>query len=201
MNSLIDLIKLYSFSHPSKEDLIGFANQQAEGIDSACKKLEQANKNYFVNDSRQVLLGKGPEVLEQALQAVYDLQMFNLPPFCKAISNTSSIKLGTVIVVTARALGLWVKIASFVSEIIQSKDQEKTSVGFAYTTLAGHIEFGKEWFRVDYYPDSQEVYFNLSSISRPNYIWCFPIYPIIRFYQLKFQKLSLLAMKKSLNLE
>ena len=195
MKKLFNFISLFSISEPSIFDLEKLANRERENIELSCERLDLANKKFFIPDSGKIILGTGQEIFKTAVESIYDLKMFDIPKKGFAIAFDKEIKKNTIVVVKATALGLWVKLASVVSDEIYSENENFVTKGFSYTTLNGHIEFGKEWFLIEYNKATEEVFFILSSISRPNFLG-YLIFPIIRYYQKVFQKKLLSTLKE-----
>lgn len=193
---MIKFIKLFSICEPQAENLEKLSATQAKFIEDYSNKVDSSNVQYFIYDKASIHIGTGIKVFEDAVKAVYELKMFNIEEYCRAIAFDPILKKGSIVVVKAKAMKIWVKLVSCITEEIKDDSLEELKQGFAYTTLDAHLEFGREWFIIRYDKKTEQVYFDLSSISRPHG-YAYLIFPIIRYYQRYFQKKLLHALKKS----
>lgn len=143
-------------------------------------------------DRQRISLGHGEDVFEAAKDALCQWRQF--PRDWTAIHPADApLTPGTEVVVLCRVLGLWWANGA---RIIYTVDEAgpPRRFGFAYGTLPSHIECGEERFVVEM-DESGQVWYDLSSFSRPCH-WLVRLgYPLVRRYQAKFRRDSAAAMQ------
>jgi uncharacterized protein (UPF0548 family) len=72
-----------------------------------------------------------------------------------------------VVAVLARGLGVWWLNACRIVSVVD-EDGPGACFGFAYVTLPGHVASGEEQFLVEWDRSDDSVWYDLSSVSRPN---------------------------------
>ena len=72
-----------------------------------------------------------------------------------------------VVAVLARGLGAWWLNACRIVSVVD-EDGPGGCFGFAYATLPGHSVSGEERFLVQWDPDDDSIWYDVSSFSRPN---------------------------------
>ena len=146
-------------------------------------------------DRQRVSLGHGEDVLKAAKDALRQWRQFPRdwtaihPPEAPLIPETE-------VVVLCRVLGLWWANGARIIYTIDEAGPPRR-FGFAYGTLPSHIECGEERFVVEM-DESGQVWYDLSSFSRPRH-WLVRLgYPLVRRYQTKFRRDSAAAMQAAM---
>lgn len=149
-------------------------------------------EDYTV-DRHSIKLGNGPEIFTAAKKAMRSWVMFRMPwiEFCWP---QAALAEGTVVAVLIRALGLWSLNPSRVVYVIDEAGDRGERFGFAYGTLAGHMERGEERFMIERAHDGT-VRYDLLAFSRPNHPLALITYPYVRRLQKRFALDSLQAMR------
>ena len=135
---------------------------------------------YNVDHNRQ-LLGHGKNDFEKAKAAIRNWKMFDVPGLRLYYPDTP-IEPGRNVALLAHHLGFWSLSSCRVVYVIE----EENRFGFAYGTLAEHVESGEERFRVEFYPESGEVWYDIFAFSRPGHALVWLGYPYGRFLQQRF---------------
>lgn len=105
-------------------------------------------------------LGEGPETFARARTALQRGAHFQTA--WTTFYADEPIAVGTVLVMLARAWGLWSANACRVLQM----DDEPQRYGFAFGTLPRHIECGRERFAVARRPDGS-VWYEVDAVFRP----------------------------------
>jgi uncharacterized protein (UPF0548 family) len=116
----------------------------------------------FVCDHTRTEIGHGIEAFHAARAAFLEWRQFDLG-WVRVANPEASIKLGQIVAVEARALGLW--SVNF-SRILYATD-EPARFGFGYGTTPLHVERGEERFLLEFFPKSGAVYYDLLAVSQP----------------------------------
>ena len=117
-------------------------------------------------DHNRVQLGLGQECFRRAVAAIRSWKQFDLG-WVQALPAETPIEVNAAVGVLARHLGFW----SFnVSRIVYVIDEHGPieKFGFAYGTLATHVERGEERFTVEWHRDDDSVWYDILAFSRPN---------------------------------
>ena len=141
-------------------------------------------------DHYRVELGRGEATFRAACEALRAWKQFDLGwVFATSPSNVATSR---IVVVTARALGVWVSNAARIAYVIDKPRQ----FGFAYGTLRRHVETGEERFLVDWSRDDV-VYYDILAFSRPRHPLARLGYPLMRRFQRRFGRDSCAAMQRA----
>jgi uncharacterized protein (UPF0548 family) len=144
----------------------------------------------FDNDYTEQYLGEGMAVFEAAKTAIKQWKMFPQP--WTALQPHAPIQKGETVSMCAKAFGLWWRNACQIVYVID----EPRRFGFAYGTLPGHVEMGEELFLIEM-DENGKVSYIIKAFSRPRH-WMARIgYPMMRYFQKKFQRESKEAMVAS----
>lgn len=117
-------------------------------------------------DHNRVQLGVGELCFKRAVSAIRSWKQFNLG-WVQALPADTPIEVNAAVGVLARHSGLW----SFnVSRIVYLIDESGPiqKFGFAYGTVATHVERGEERFTVEWHHDDDSVWYDILAFSRPN---------------------------------
>jgi uncharacterized protein (UPF0548 family) len=149
----------------------------------------------FNHDRNRIKLGSGPQVFEQAEQALRAWRMFP-PGWTEIVPANAPPREGECVALLIRACGVWwLNAARVVFEVDESGDGVRRRTGFAYGTLPGHVETGEERFTVTWL-DDDSVHYELHAFSRPR-LWLVRMAkPLARALQRRFVRQSLAAMQR-----
>ncbi|MGH7957682.1 MAG: DUF1990 family protein [Opitutaceae bacterium] len=122
----------------------------------------------YALDHNRVQIGTGVADFEAACAAIRGWRMFPAP-WTRIAPADSPIEVGEIVVMQARALGLWwMNAARIVYTIDEHGPGSVRRFGFAYGTLMAHVEEGEERFSVELHEDGS-VWYDLRAFSRPRY--------------------------------
>jgi len=152
----------------------------------------------FDIDQERTLLGTGVAVFEQAKEALCRWQMFPRS-LAKLYWPDRRIEPGITVAVRFRVGPLWslnpCRIVYSIDEPVRGNGLVR--FGFAYGTLADHLECGEEQFLVTWNPRDDRVYYELLAISQPHHLLTRLGYRVVRREQAKFRRLSGLSMQQA----
>ena len=154
----------------------------------------QAPSGYNVDHNR-VLLGCGEEAFAKAMSAIRFWQMFNLG-WCRLYPQDAPIEVGTTVAVLVRHFGFWSLNACRIVYLLEDHTAVRR-YGFAYGTVAGHVEVGEEKFSVELDEGDGSVWYDLYAFSRPGHLMARAAYPLSRALQRRFAKGSKAAMVRA----
>lgn len=144
----------------------------------------------YTVDHNRVRLGSGEDLFHSARAAVQRFEMLRLgwlEPWPE-----SAIVAGTLVGTMARvAPGLWTVNPCRLVYVID----EPRRFGFAYGTLAGHVERGEERFLVELADDG--VWFDILAFSKPGRLITWLGFPVTRWFQRRFARDALAAMVRA----
>ena len=117
-------------------------------------------------DHNRVQLGVGELCFKRAVSAILSWKQFDLG-WVQSLPVDTPIEVNAAVGVLARHSGFW----SFnVSRIVYLIDESGPirKFGFAYGTVATHVERGEERFTVEWHRDDDSVWYDILAFSRPN---------------------------------
>lgn len=190
---------MWSLTKPADEEVEQFLARVA---DAPCSYDEVGISQDAIDgeswrgdrDAQRGLLGEGEAVYRAACEAITRWQMFPagwteiLP---RGIAPTE----GDVVALVIRTYGLWFRCACRVIYTVDDPGPVRR-FGFAYGTLADHVETGEERFLVEWDEDDR-VWYDLRAWSRPRHILTRVGYPVARHQQARFRRESLAAMQEA----
>ena len=149
---------------------------------------EGAPAGYDVDHNR-ARLGAGRAVFERAREALGRWGMFP-PGWTRVLQRERSIAVGQSVCVEFHLLGLWWLNGT---RIVYRVDEPRRA-GFAYGTLACHVERGEERFLVEWLADDS-VWYDLRAFPRPK-LWAARLAkPVARALQRRFVRESQAALR------
>ena len=143
-------------------------------------------------DHNRMKIGNGPVDFERAKNAVRQWKMFEVPGMHLCYPD-APIEVGRNVAPLAQHLGFYSLNSCRIVYVID----EPTRFGFAYGTLTEHVEIGEERFTVEFYPDSDEVWYDIYAFSRPGHLLVKLGYPYSRYKQRQFAVGSKEAMRRA----
>lgn len=158
-------------------------------------------------DTHRVPLGTGEVTFQRSRNAIKTWQMFPREMVTLYFADRP-IESGTIVAVLFRAPGFWslnpAKIVYVIDDEVEHPGKRIRRFGFAYGTLADHLECGEEQFLIEWNLEDDTVFYRLTAYSRPQHWLVWLGYPYARQQQARFRRLSGKAMqravKESLNL-
>lgn len=188
---------MFFLSKPSREAINKFISAQKDQPFSYAQvgaSRERAPSAYAV-DHHRVQLGRGVAVFAQAVKAVRQWKMFDMP-WMNLCWPDAPIQTGATVAVLVSHLGFWSLNACRVVYVIEEGGTCER-YGFAYGTLPQHGEIGEERFTVEFQSDDQSVWYDIYAFSRPG-----PLarlgYPYARNLQKRFATDSIGSMMKAI---
>jgi uncharacterized protein (UPF0548 family) len=166
---------------PLSYDPVGIARQSPRGFNS---------------DLASGVIGQGREIFERAKIALAQWRHYEMG-WIELFPHRASIEPGTVVAVLVRHLGFWSLNGCRVVYGVGDR-QTGSSCGFAYGTLTNHAELGEEIFEVLLEPESEEVIYRIQAVSKPHAAMARIGYPIARYFQERFRRDSLSALKRAI---
>jgi uncharacterized protein (UPF0548 family) len=147
----------------------------------------------YDHDRQRVLLGRGDEVFAAACEALRKWRQF--PAGWTTIEPAAApLAAGTEVVLLIHVLGLWWASGARIVYVVDEPGPPRR-FGFAYGTLASHVERGEERFLIEM-DQAGEVWYELAAFSRPRH-WLLRVgYPLARRYQARFRRESAAAMQQ-----
>lgn len=149
----------------------------------------------YVVDRTRISLGDGEDVFQKAKAALERWEQFRLG-WVQACPADSPLRVGEVVAVVARVLGVWCVNACRVVYVVD-EDGPVARFGFAYGTLPGHAESGEERFLIEWDRATDAVWYNILAFSRPRHPLARLGYPLTRRSQRRFARDSVAAMLRA----
>lgn len=151
---------------------------------------------FYTQDICAAVLGRGEDAYARARGGLARWTMFDLG-WTRVANPEAQIKLGAVVAVEARTLGLWTVNLSRIVEVIDEPDK----YGFIYQTTEMHVEQGEERFLVWMLPETGEVRYEVEAVSRPRDAVARMFYPVARHFQAKFRVDTVTRMQREVSTE
>lgn len=185
---------MFCLKEPSEEDLRGFISRQQHSVFSYSEvgASETDVPSGYNVDRNRVFLGTGEGTWHQAIEAIREWQMFNIP-WVRLYSPTTPIEAGATVAVLVRHFGFYSLNAARIVYVVD-EDGPICRYGFAYGTLAEHAESGEERFTVEWDRIEDNVWYIVLAFSRPHKTLARLGYPMSRMLQRRFAEASKAAM-------
>jgi uncharacterized protein (UPF0548 family) len=143
-------------------------------------------------DHNRLQLGSGQAAFARAVAAMHCWEMFHLG-WVRLCWPDAPIEERTTVAILSHQWGFWSLNASRILYLIE-EDGPVRRHGFAYGTLAQHVESGEERFVVEWRKEDDSVWYDLLAFSRPNHFLVAAGYPLARRLQRRFAADSKRAM-------
>lgn len=181
---------------PTEAKLQAFRNSQ-EGREHTYNAVGESDSGHptgFTLDHNRVCLGQGQAVFDAACMALREWRMF--PTKWTSIYPHDCLQApGTVVVMMARAFGLWwINACRVVYAVDEAAPTRR--VGFAYGTLPAHVECGEERFLIEQ-DEAGRVWYDVRAFSRPQHPLVRLASPLARRLQRRFVRGSQEAMQQA----
>ncbi len=151
---------------------------------------------YTIDHNRRKL-GAGPRVFETAVAALKEWKQFDLG-WVQMVPAATPIEVGSVVAILTRHFGFWSLNACRVVYLVNENGPVK-KFGFAYGTLASHVERGEERFTIEWHADDDSVWYEILAFSRPNKFIVKLGLPLTRMLQKRFARDSLAVLAKTVD--
>jgi uncharacterized protein (UPF0548 family) len=146
----------------------------------------------FNLDHHRIWLGTGRLAWNSAVEALHEWLV--MPRKMVTIRGAGRIEAGQIVGVLFRSPGIWSFNPCRIIKVIDSSDADSMQYGFTYGTLPGHVEAGEEQFRLDWDQRSDQVWYEIKAVSRPNHPLAWLAYPYVRHQQQRFREQSAASM-------
>lgn len=149
----------------------------------------------FKRDAGSRLLGTGEEAWLAAVESFKRWRF--MPASVVEVIPPDTIERGEVAGVLIQAFGVWSLNPARIIEVHDSEDEMSRAFGFTYGTVKGHMEKGEERFLLKWDLQSDEVWYHIDAVSRPNHVLAWLVYPYVRSEQARFRRESCESMATS----
>jgi len=191
------MLKMLSLRKPSAESIRRFLAAQANGDFTYAAVGATAGRppSGYVVDRTRIKLGEGEAVFQAAKAALERWEQFRLG-WVEACPTETPIHAGETVAVIGRALGLWWLNASRIVYVV-NESGPMCRFGFAYGTLADHVETGEERFTIEWDQATDSVMYDILAFSRPHHVLTRLGFPLVRRMQRRFGRDSAAAMLRA----
>jgi uncharacterized protein (UPF0548 family) len=190
----------WSIRAPNTADISAFLRAQnatdlgagfSYGEVGASRHNAERPRGYDLDHNR-IQVGAGAADFQAACASIRTWRTFPAP-WTRISPTDAPIQVGEVVAMQARVFGIWWLNACRIVYVIDEHGPVQR-FGFAYGTLAAHVEQGEERFSVEMQPDGS-VWYDLRAFSRPRY-WPVRIAKkIVRRLQARFVRESQNSMR------
>lgn len=183
---------MFLLKKPSVEQIREFVDAQ-QGLPFSYPEVGATKgelPEIYTVDHNRTKLGGGATTYTRAIAALKEWRQFDLG-WTKIVPSQTTIQLGQTVAVQARSFGLWSLNASRVVYVID----EERRFGFAYGTLAAHVERGEERFLIEWDVQDDAVWYDILAFSEPRHILVKASRPLARMLQKRFARDSLQRMR------
>jgi uncharacterized protein (UPF0548 family) len=150
-------------------------------------------------DHNRIRLGAGEATFARAVAAVRRWEMFNIGWVTLCWPQTP-IEPGRGVAIVVPLYGLWsLNACRIVYTVDGDSDGDVRRFGFAYGTLADHMESGEERFTVEWRREDDSVWYDILAFSRPRHLLAALAAPLSRSLQRRFARDSLEAMRRTIH--
>lgn len=186
---------MIAIRRPSARTIDAFLEAQAAAaLSYAPIGISHAGCDGFDHDVLRACIGRGGDTFARARDALRTWRAFPRG-WIEVFPSAAPLAQGTTVAVLARHLGLWSLNACRVVEIFAANTA--ASYGFAYGTLADHVESGEERFVVELEAADESVWYEIRATSRPQAALARLGYPVARLLQARFRRDSAAAMREA----
>ncbi len=183
----------WSWSQPSEARIAEFLGRQQDQVFSY--REVGATRGHppegYTFDDNMVQLGVGADVFTRGCAALRAWRMFPAP-WTMIRPVPAPIREGQTVAMVAHALGGWWLNSCRIVHVLEETAPVRRW-GFAYGTLAAHVEQGEEFFSIEWWADDT-VWYRVEAFSRPRFWPVRMAAPLARGLQRKFVRDSKAAM-------
>ena len=145
----------------------------------------------YTVDHHRIELSSGKETFDRAVEALKGWRQFDLG-WVRVAPPGVPIEVGATVAIVTRHFGFLSLNAARIVYVIDEEGPPK-SFGFAYGTLAEHVECGEERFMIELLEDGS-VWYDILAFSRPHHFFVKLGFPLARRLQKRFARDSLAIM-------
>lgn len=145
---------------------------------------------------RRIQLGQGRPTFEAAKELLADWKMF--PPGFVDLIWPCVPRTGRIVATLFRAPGFWTLNPCQIVYTVDESTSEGERFGFAYGTVGDHLASGEELFLVEFDHRDESVWYEVYCFSKARHWLAKLAYPYLRFQQIRFRRLSSLAMRDAI---
>ncbi len=183
----------WSWTKPAEARIADFLDRQRAQAFSYVEvgaTLKHPPEGYVFDDNT-VQLGAGAAAFARGCEALRAWRMFPAP-WTLIRPVAAPIEVGQTVAMVAHALGGWWLNSCRIVHVVDEAAPVRRW-GFAYGTLAAHVEQGEEFFSIEQWADDT-VWYRVEAFSRPRYWPVRLAAPLARRLQRKFVRDSKAAM-------
>jgi uncharacterized protein (UPF0548 family) len=151
----------------------------------------------FQIDETTATVGHGDRDFARACAALKRWRHVQLG-WVELFPQAASIETGTTVAVLARHFGFWSLNALRVVYGLEESTGAYSSIGFAYGTLADHVERGEELFEVRLDRFTGDVTYRIRAASQPRALLARIGRPAVRALQARFRHASCDALRAAI---
>jgi uncharacterized protein (UPF0548 family) len=189
---------MFLIRRPSQNEISEFLDRSGElALSYDPVGIARQSPAGFNADLASAVIGHGQQTFERAKNALAQWRHYEMG-WVELYPHGASIEPGTVVAVLVRHLGFWSLNGCRVVYGIGDR-QTGSSFGFAYGTLTNHVELGEEIFEVILAPESGEVVYRIQAVSKPRAAMARIGYPFARYFQERFRRDSLGALRRAIS--
>ena len=186
---------MFTLSEPSEKQITSFISSQSNAPFSYAEvgATQSVVPAGYTVDHNRVQLGHGAEVFQRGVEALKQWRQFDLG-WVTVVPRGVQLEKGSVVAIKARTGGLWSLSAC---RVVYMVDEEVPirRFGFAYGTLADHVERGEERFLIEWNSSDDTVWYDIMAFSRPRHPLVRAGAPYARMLQKRFARESLSLMR------
>lgn len=190
---------MLSLRKPSTESIRRFLSEQAK-LDFTYSAVGATAGNPpagYVVDHTRIELGSGESVFHSAKAALQGWEHFRLG-WVEPWPPETPTQSGEVVAIMGWAIGVWWLNSCRITYVVDEPGPI-TKFGFAYGTLPGHVESGEERFQIEWDRNTDKVWYDILTFSRPNHFLTRLGYPLVRRTQKRFGRDSAASMFRAIN--
>lgn len=188
---------MLSLRKPSPQTIQRFLDAHAHSEFSYVALGATAGKppEEYTLDHTRAKVGDGEAAYRTAKAALEQWEHLSVG-WAEPVYGDAPIQTGQTVAIIARVAGIWWRNACRVVYVIDEREPVPR-FGFAYGTLADHVESGEERFLVEWDRSDDSVWYDVLAFSRPRHLLARLGYPCVRLYQRRFARDSVAAMRRA----
>lgn len=153
----------------------------------------RAPRGYLPNFARTTL-GAGEATYHRAIAALRRWDMYNMP-WVRVLWPDAPLREGQTVGLLVHHYGFWSLHACRIVYTVEEAGGPVERFGFGYGTLSQHAQRGEERFTVEWHRETDAVFYELFSYSRPGALLAWAGFPLARHLQKRFARESLDCMR------
>jgi len=185
---VLTIKKMFLINKPSADQIQQFIDSQRNLRFSYPEVGATAHRppaGYRIDHNRQ-RLGSGTETFNCGVKALQSWKQFDLG-WVQIVPAGKPIEIGAVVGILTKHFGFWSLNACRVVYLI-NEERPVRKFGFAYGTLANHVERGEERFTVEWSAADDAVWYDILAFSQPGKLLVKLGLPLARMIQKRFAR-------------